>query len=68
MHCTPTQCQTFVTYDDDGQKTRLNFILFNLTTTSIITEILVGPLKILISSYTDFNVASSSGSDSNLKY
>jgi len=36
---TPTQCHTFVIYDDTGQKTRLKLIPFCLTTTSIITEI-----------------------------
>jgi len=36
---TPTQCHTFVIYDDAGQKTHLKLIPFYLTTTSIITEI-----------------------------
>jgi len=35
---TPTQCHTFVIYDDTDQKTRLKLIPFCLTT-SIITEI-----------------------------
>ena len=36
---TPTQCHTFVIYDDAGQKTHLKLIPFYLTTMSIITEI-----------------------------
>jgi len=36
---TPTQCHTFVIYDDTGQKTGLKLIPFCLTTTSIMTEI-----------------------------
>jgi len=39
MFGTPTQCHTFVIYDDTGQKTHLRLIPFCLTTTSIITEI-----------------------------
>jgi len=36
---TPTQCHTFVIYDDTGQKARLKLIPFCLTTTRIVTEI-----------------------------
>jgi len=36
---TPTQCHTFVIYDDTGQKTRLNLIPVCLTTPSTITKI-----------------------------
>jgi len=62
MLATPTQYHTFVIHDDTGQKTRL----FCLTTTSIVTEILIGPQKILIGSYTDLNADSCSGLNLNI--
>jgi len=63
---TPTQCHTFVIYDDTGQKTRLNS--FHSVWQQQASLQKLGPLKILIGSCTDLNVDSGSCFGSNLKY
>jgi len=61
---TPTQCHTFVIYNDTGQKTRLKLIHFVWQQQASLQKL--GPLKISIGSCTDLSV--DSGSGSNLKY
>jgi len=65
MPGTPTQCHTFVIWQRWSENTSL-LIPFCYITASIFTEILIGPLTILIGSCTDLDV--DFGSCSNLKY
>jgi len=55
---TPTQCYTFVLYDDTGQKTRLNS--FHSVWQQQESFQKLDPSKILIDSWTDLNVDSGS--------